>query len=371
MAQGKESHLSYYQGYEYQRTGNPTRGAFEQALASAEGGKWCVCFSSGMAATSAVIGLLSRGDKVISIDDVYGGTQRYFRRVVNPSMDIDFDFVDFNEEGALAAACDEKTKMVWTETPTNPTMKVCDLAAASAAAHAAGALMVVDNTFMSPALQNPFEHGADIVVHSITKFINGHSDVVMGAVITNSDELNERLRFIQNGVGATPSPFDCYLALRGLKTLHLRMARHSENAMVIARLLESRTDIVEKVLYPGLPSHPNHATHKKQTKGDGAMITFYVRGGIEAARTFLETIKLFTLAESLGAVESLAESPAIMTHASVPAEHRAKLGISDSLIRLSVGVEDAGDLADDVSAALDAAKATADGAGGAGGAGSA
>eukprot|EP00500_Bicosoecida_sp_ms1_P009265 CAMPEP_0203826034 /NCGR_PEP_ID=MMETSP0115-20131106/55713_1 /ASSEMBLY_ACC=CAM_ASM_000227 /TAXON_ID=33651 /ORGANISM="Bicosoecid sp, Strain ms1" /LENGTH=415 /DNA_ID=CAMNT_0050735077 /DNA_START=56 /DNA_END=1299 /DNA_ORIENTATION=- len=365
---GQDSHLSYFEGYEYQRTGNPTRGAFEQALAAAEGAKWCVAFSSGMAATSAIMHTLDKGDHIVSIDDVYGGTQRYFRRVVGPLADIKFDFVDFNTEGELAGALKpEKTKLVWVESPTNPTLKVSDIAKAAEEAHKAGAMLVVDNTFMSPALQNPFELGADIVLHSITKFINGHSDVVMGAVLTNSDEVRAKLRFIQNGIGATPSPFDCYLALRGLKTLHLRMAQHSKNALAIAELLESRTDIVEKVLYPGLPSHPDHATHRKQTKGDGAMITFYVRGGIDAARAFLETVDLFVLAESLGAVESLCESPAIMTHASVPKEMREKLGISDSLIRLSVGVEDIDDLKRDIEKALAAAAAAAGGAGGAGG----
>lgn len=314
-----------------------------------------MCFSSGLAATSAVMHTLVTGDHVVSIDDVYGGTQRYFRKVVNPSMGITFDFADFNTEGELEAAITEKTKIVWMETPTNPTLKVSDISKAAEVAHRHGCLLVVDNTFMSPALQSPFDHGADIVVHSITKFINGHSDVVMGAVIVKTDELNDKLRFLQNGMGAVPAPFDCYMAMRGLKTLKIRMAEHSKNGLAIAKLLESRTDVVEKVLYPGLPSHPDHETHLKQTHGPGAMITFYVKGGLEAARRFLETVKVFTLAESLGAVESLAESPAIMTHASVPAETRVKLGISDSLIRLSVGIEDLEDLTADVNAALDAA----------------
>jgi cystathionine gamma-lyase len=243
---------------------------------------------------------------------------------------------------------------VWLESPTNPTLKVSDVAAAAAAAHAAGAILVVDNTFLSPFLQRPLALGADVVMHSCTKYIGGHSDVVGGALVTGSDELNERLRFLQNSLGGVPGPQDCYLALRGLKTLHLRMQRHCENALAVARFLEAHA-AVERVLYPGLPSHPQFEVAQRQTSGGGGMITFYVRGGMAAARAFLESVRLFTCAESLGAVESLAESPAVMTHASVPAEVRAQLGISDSLVRLSVGVEDLEDLVADLAQALDKA----------------
>ena len=343
-------------GFEYGRTNNPTRAAFERALASAEGGKHGLAFASGMAATVTVTHLLKSGDHVVCIDDVYGGTQRYFRRIAAPCYGVTFDFVDFTTPGALerAIAANPRTRMVWLESPTNPTLKVSDVAAAAAAAHAAGAILVVDNTFLSPFLQRPLALGADVVMHSCTKYIGGHSDVVGGALVTGSDELNERLRFLQNSLGGVPGPQDCYLALRGLKTLHLRMQRHCENALAVARFLEAHA-AVERVLYPGLPSHPQFEVAQRQTSGGGGMITFYVRGGMAAARAFLESVRLFTCAESLGAVESLAESPAVMTHASVPAEVRAQLGISDSLVRLSVGVEDLEDLVADLAQALDKA----------------
>lgn len=268
---------------------------------------------------------------------------------------ITFDFVDMNDEALLESTFKENTKMVWLETPTNPTLKVTDIARVAEIAHKHGCLLIVDNTFMSPAFQRPLELGADISLNSVTKYINGHSDVVGGVVSTNSDELLEKLRFIQNGVGAVPSPMDCYLALRGLKTLHIRMERCADNAMAIAKLLESH-DNVEKVIYPGLESHPQYEIAQKQTYGNGGMITFYVKGALDNARRFMENVKVFTLAESLGAVESLCESPAIMTHASVPAEQRAVLGISDTLIRLSVGIEHIEDLKADVLQALEAAK---------------
>jgi cystathionine gamma-lyase len=300
--------------------------------------------------------LLKSGDHVVCIDDVYGGTQRYFRRIAVPTYGITFSFVDFTVPGALedAVKSNPKTKLVWLETPTNPTLKVSDIAMAASVAHAAGALLVVDNTFMSPYLQRPLSLGADIVMNSCTKYIGGHSDVVGGALITNSDEINTQLRFLQNSLGGVPGPQDCYLALRGLKTLHIRMQRHCENALACALFLESHP-AVEKVLYPGLPSHPQYEVAKKQTTGAGGMITFYVKGGINAARKFLESVKLFTCAESLGAVESLAESPAVMTHASVPPEVRAQLGISDSLVRLSVGIENVEDLVADLESALKSA----------------
>jgi len=273
---------------------------------------------------------------------------------------INFSFVDTTDFAALEAAFQENTKLVWLETPTNPTLKVSDIKAIAEIAHKHNALLVVDNTFMSPYFQQPLNLGADITMSSVTKYINGHSDVVMGFVGVNSDELNEKLRFIQNGLGAIPSPFDSYQALRGLKTLHIRMERHGENALKLASFLEKH-DMVEKVLYPGLSSHPQHEVAKKNAvngSGGSGMITFYVKGKLDAARVFLENVKVFTLAESLGAVESLVEHPAIMTHASVPAEDREKLGISDTLIRLSVGIENYEDLEADVDAALKAAAKT-------------
>lgn len=348
---GRNQENSFGKGWEYSRTGNPTRGVFERAIAACEKGKHAVAYSSGMAATTAAVHLLKQGDHVISIDDVYGGTQRYFRQTVHPTYGIDFDFVDMSDLAKIEAAIRPNTKMLWLESPTNPTLKVTDIAAVSAVAKKHNLIVVVDNTFMSPYFQNPLTLGADVVVHSITKYINGHSDVVMGVVITNDDDIYTKLKFIQNGIGAVPSPFDSYLALRGLKTLHVRMAAHAKNAQAVAEYLEAHP-AVEKVYYPGLPSHPQHAIAKKQASGFGGMITFYVKGGLEKARAFLETVEVFTLAESLGAVESLAESPAIMTHASVPKEHRELLGISDNLIRLSVGIEGLPDIIADLEKAL-------------------
>ena len=304
-----------------------------------------------MAATTAIIHLLKTGDHVLSIDDVYGGTQRYFRQTVAPTYNIEFDFTDFSDLKVVESKIKPNTKMLWLETPTNPTLKVSDIQAIAVFAKKHSLILVVDNTFMSPYFQNPLDLGADIVMHSITKYINGHSDVVMGVVITKCEATHTKLRFIQNGIGAVPSPFDCYLALRGLKTLHVRMAKHETNAFAVAEFLEAHPN-VEKVLYPGLPSHPQHDIAKKQCHGFGGMITFYVKGDLAKAKKVLENFKIFTLAESLGAVESLVESPAIMTHASVPKETREKLGISDSLIRLSVGIEGLPDLIQDIDQAL-------------------
>lgn len=363
---GKDHVSSYGKGYEYSRTNNPTRACFERAIAAAEGGRHGLAFASGLAATTTVLHLVKSGEHVVCIDDVYGGTQRYFRRIAGPNYGIGFSFVDTATPGVLEAelaalaAAGKTVKMVWIESPTNPTLKISDIAACAAAAHAAGAVLVVDNTFMSPYFQSPLALGADIVLHSVTKYIGGHSDVVGGVLITNSDEVNTQLRFLQNSLGGIPGPQDCYLALRGLKTLHIRMDRTAANAMAIAHMLEAHP-AVERVLYPGLASHPQHALAVKQTRGHSGMITFYVKGGMPAARACLESLQLFTCAESLGAVESLAESPAIMTHASVPAEVRAALGISDSLIRLSVGIEDAADLIADLQQALEAAAKAAAG----------
>lgn len=340
-------------GYEYSRTGNPTRASFETTLASLENGKYGLAFASGSATTATITAMLSHGDHIISVDDVYGGTNRYFQRVAVPTMNLSISFIDFNTPGALMNAVTPRTKMLWIETPTNPTLKVQDIAAAAAEAKALGLIVVVDNTFATPYLQQPLNLGADIVVHSCTKYIGGHSDVVMGALCTNSEELYTKLKFLQNSIGAIPSPFDAYMAQRGLKTLHLRMQRHCENALKVATFLEAHP-CVERVVYPGLPSHPQHDLATKQMKGYGGMITFYLKGGMDESRVFLSALSLFALAESLGAVESLAEHPAIMTHAAVPAEQRKLLGISDNMVRLSVGVEDIEDIVGDLTQAFDA-----------------
>lgn len=342
-----------HKGYDYSRSGNPTRAAWEACFAALEGAKYGLAFSSGLAATTTITNMLKAGEHIICIDDVYGGTNRFFNRVALPSMGITTTLVDFHQEGAIEAAVTDKTRMVWLETPTNPTLKITDIAAVAAICKAKGLILVVDNTFMSPYFQNPLKLGADIVVHSVTKYLNGHSDVVMGVLATSNDELYAKLKFLQNSIGAVPSPFDCYLAMRGVKTLHVRMRQHASNAQAVAEFLEKHP-AVDKVTYPGLPSHPQHELAKKQMSGYGGMITFYLKGGLKESRVFLESLKLFALAESLGAVESLAEHPAIMTHASVPPEQRAKLGISDSLCRLSVGIEDIEDILGDLKQALDA-----------------
>lgn len=358
-APGRDSELSYGRGFEYSRTNNPTRAAFEKALGAAEGAAHCLAFASGLAATVTVMHLVKSGDHVVCIDDVYGGTQRYFRRILGPTAGVDFTFADLSVPGELERAIRPgATKLVWLETPTNPTLKVSDIAACAVTAHSAGALLICDNTFASPFFQRPLALGADISLTSTTKYIGGHSDVVGGALATNNAELATRLRFLQNSLGGVPSPFDCFLALRGLKTLHLRMERHAANALAVAAELEAHA-AVERVLYPGLSSHPQHALAARQTSGAGGMVTFYVKGGLPAARAFLESVRIFTCAESLGAVESLAESPAIMTHASVPPDVRATLGISDALIRLSVGVEDLADILADLRQALDKSQVAA------------
>jgi cystathionine gamma-lyase len=295
--------------------------------------------------------MLSSGDHVITVDDVYGGTNRYFNRVATPANNMSFSMVDFTVPGAIEAAITPRTKLMWIETPTNPTLKVVDIRAAARIAKQHNIICVVDNTFASPYLQNPLDMGADIVVHSVTKYLGGHSDCVMGVVATNREDIYTKLKFLQNAIGAVPAPFDCYMALRGVKTLHLRMRQHCSNAMAVAKFLESHP-LVERVLYPGLPSHPQYHIAKSQMRDFGGMVTFFIRGGIDESRSFLENLHLFALAESLGAVESLAEHPAIMTHAAVPPEQRKALGISDSLIRLSVGVEDIEDILDDLKHAL-------------------
>ena len=351
---GRDDANSWNKGYEYSRTGNPTRGSFERAIAAVEHGKYAIAFASGMAATAAVIQCLNYGDHIVCIDDVYGGTQRYFRRIVNPMCNITFTFIDMADPETIKNAIQPNTKIVWLESPTNPTLKITDIKlVADIVKTFENVWLVVDNTFMSPYLQNPLDLGGDIVMHSVTKYIGGHSDVVMGVLALNDEIIYNKLKFVQNGTGAIPAPFDCYMALRGLKTLHVRMDCAQKNAFAIATFLETNKAVV-KTVYPGLKSHPNYAIANKQCKGFGAMITFYCIGGIDQASKFLSSLQLFTLAESLGAVESLAESPAVMTHASVPPEQRALLGISDNLIRLSIGIENIDDLLDDLDQALKA-----------------
>ncbi len=339
-----------HQGFEYSRTHNPTRNALEACIASLEGGAHGLAYASGLAATSNVMHLLKAGDHVISGDDVYGGTFRLFERVWSHAG-LSFSFVDLTDPQAIVAAKRDNTKLVWLESPTNPLLKLFDIAAIAAVTKAHGLVLAVDNTFATPMAQRPLELGADLVVHSTTKYLNGHSDVVGGAIVTNDAHLHERLRYLQNAVGAVPGPMDSFMVLRGLKTLHLRMERHSSNALQLARFLEAHP-AVSRVIYPGLESHPQYALARKQMALPGGMITCVLRGGLAAATTMLSKTKLFACAESLGGVESLIEHPAIMTHASVPAENRAALGIDDGLVRLSVGVEDVADLQADLANAL-------------------
>ena len=340
-----------HQGYEYSRTHNPTRFAYERCVADLEGGVAGFAFASGLAAASTVLELLDSGSHVIAMDDLYGGTYRLFERVRRRSAGLDFSFIDLNDAAALKAALKPNTRMIWAETPTNPMLRLVDLSKVAAFARKHGLILVVDNTFCSPMLQRPLEHGAHLVLHSATKYLNGHSDIVGGIVVAGSGELTERMAFLQNSVGAVAGPFDSFLALRGLKTLHLRMRAHCDNALELARWLEKHPRI-ERVIYPGLKSHPQHALAKRQMQGYGGIISIEVKGGLKKARGMLERCHLFALAESLGGVESLIEHPAIMTHASVPAANRKRLGISDGLVRLSVGVEDLEDLRGELEVAL-------------------
>jgi cystathionine gamma-lyase len=321
-------------------------------VAALEGGSRGFAFASGLAATSTILELLDSGDHVVAMDDLYGGSYRLFERVRRRSAGLDFSFVDLTDPAAFEAAITPKTKLVWVETPTNPLLKIVDLKAISAIARKRGVRMVVDNTFASPILQRPLEHGADLVMHSATKYLNGHSDMVGGMVVVGDDgELAEQLAFLQNSVGAVQGPFDSFLALRGAKTLHLRMQAHCDNARVLADYLETHPAI-EKVIYPGLRSHPHHELARRQMDGFGGMLSICLKGGFEAAKRFCERTELFTLAESLGGVESLVNHPAVMTHASIPPARRAQLGIGDNLVRLSVGVESLEDLRTDLDAAL-------------------
>ena len=342
-----------YDEYDYSRAGNPTRSALEGCLAALEGGKHGVAFGSGCAATTAILLGLKTGDHVLCGDDVYGGTFRIFDKVMK-QWGLEASFMDMSDPAKVKAAMRPNTRLVWLETPSNPMLKIIDIAAIAEIATKAGAQTAVDNTFATPMLQRPLDLGATMVVHSTTKYLNGHSDVVGGAVLTSDDALGEKLHFIQKSVGGVPSPFDCYLVLRGLKTLGVRMKQHVASARNLAdRLVKHKQ--VERVFYPGLTTHKGHEVAARQMKAPGGMISFELAGGLPAAKAFLESLRVFVCAESLGGVESLAEHPAIMTHASVPADVRKTLGIGDGLIRLSVGLEDEGDLMDDLDRGFQAA----------------
>jgi cystathionine gamma-lyase len=348
--------LGKHKGFEYARTKNPTRSAYEACVAALETGEngsgYGAAFGSGVGATSTLLHLLNPGDHVVASDDLYGGTFRLFDKVfTGGGKGHQFTYVDMTNKAAYEAAFRPNTKMVWIETPTNPMLKLIDLESVISFAKSKGILTVVDNTFMSPYFQRPFNFGADIVLHSATKYMNGHSDIVGGVTVVRDKDLADKIYFLQKCIGAVPGPMDSWLAMRGLKTLHLRMERHASNAQTVAEKLEKHS-AVERVIYPGLPSHPQHALAKKQMSGFGGMISFVVKGGLEKARAVVEGTKVFALAESLGGVESLIEHPAIMTHASVPPENRKKLGIDDGLIRISVGVEGIQDLVTDLEQSL-------------------
>lgn len=341
-----------HKGYEYGRTHNPTRMAFERCVADLENGKRGYAFASGLAASATLLDCFDTGSHVIALDDLYGGTYRLFERVRKQSAGLDFTFMDMSDRAKIEAAIKPNTRMIWIESPSNPLLKLVDLAMIADIGKKHGLISVADNTFATPWVQRPLDHGFDVVVHSVTKYLNGHSDMVGGMVVLREDgALAEKMTFLQNAVGGVLGPFDSFLALRGLKTLHLRMEQHCRSALAIAEWL-SKHPKVERVHYPGLPSHPQHELAKRQMNGFGGMVTVILKGGLEDSRRFLERLKIFVCAESLGGVESLAEHPAIMTHASIPAAIRKELGISDSLVRLSVGVEDIEDLKADIAQAL-------------------
>ncbi len=335
-------------GYEYARTENPTRTALQQRVAALENGKYGLAFSSGLAAAATLfLALLKSGDHIVAFDDLYGGSRRLFDRIFRENFKIEVSFVDARDPGKVKAAIRKSTRLVWLETPTNPLLKLCDIQSISEIARQHNLIVVVDNTFASSYFQKPLALGADIVLHSTTKYINGHSDSVGGVLITNNDEYYEKLKFTQNSVGAILSPFDCYMILRGSKTLAVRMRQHQENAMAIARFLEAHPR-VKQVFYPGLPGHPQHELAKRQMSGFSGMLSFELDGNLQQAKKFVENVRYFALAESLGGVESLIELPAIMTHASVPKEEREKIGLPDGLIRISVGIENKDDLIEDL-----------------------
>ncbi len=347
-----QSSPGQHKGYEYARTHNPTRTALQQNLAALENGRHGICFASGLAATDAILKLYRPGDEIVVSSDLYGGTYRIMTRVFQ-EFGLVFRFIDLSDPTQLESALTPDTKMVWIETPTNPLMRLVDIAGVAAITKARGIQLVVDNTFASPYLQNPLDLGADIVVHSATKYLGGHSDTVMGAIVVNDDETAQRLAFIQNACGAVPGPQDCFLVLRGIKTLHVRMQRHCENAMAVAQYLKQHPRIAH-VYYPGLPDHPGYELAKRQMRGFGGMLSFELTGdSLADAVRVMERIKVFTLAESLGGVESLCTHPASMTHASIPKEERLKNGLRDTLIRLSVGIEDSQDLIADLAQAIE------------------
>lgn len=340
-----------HKGYEYSRSHNPTRKAYEACVASLEGGTHGYAFASGLSASMVIMHMFKAGDHIVASDDLYGGSFRLFDKVLKPNG-YEFSYADLTKTDNLDAALRPNTKLLWIESPTNPMLKLADIAALSKKAHAKGILVCVDNTFMSPFFQRPLELGADIVVHSSTKFINGHSDVVGGVAVVKDAALAEKMGFLSNAIGPIASPFDSFLAMRSLKTLAVRMRAHEENALAVAKSLKGHNKI-ERVIYPGLPDHPQHSLAKAQMSGFGGIVTVLLKGGIAQARSFLESVRIFSLAESLGGVESLVNHPAIMTHASVPAETRKALGITDALIRLSVGIENQTDLIKDLEQALD------------------
>jgi len=347
-----QSSPGVHKGYDYSRTSNPTRGAWERCIADLEGGTRGFAFASGMAATATVLELLDAGSHIVAMDDLYGGTFRLFERVRRRTANLDIGFADLSQRSALEAALRPQTKLIWIETPTNPTLRLVDIAQVAEFARARGILTVVDNTFASPWIQRPLELGADIVVHSATKYLNGHSDMVGGIAVTANDELADQIGFLQNAIGGISGPFDSFLALRGVKTLALRMRQASESALELAGWLSSHPQVA-KVLYPHLPSHPQYELAKRQMlNGGSGIITFFVKGGLNEARQFLERLQVFTVAESLGGVESLVDHPGLMTHASIPPDKRRALGIDDTLIRLSVGIEDVADLRADLQQAL-------------------
>jgi cystathionine gamma-lyase len=345
-----QSSPGVHQGYEYSRSHNPTRKAYETCIASLEGGTYGFAFASGLSATMVALQLLKSGDHVIAGDDMYGGTFRLFDKVLRPNG-YEFSYVDLTRPENIDTVLRPTTKMLWLETPTNPMLKLADIEALAKRAHAKGILVAVDNTFMSPYFQRPLELGADIVVHSSTKFINGHSDVVGGVLVVKDKDLADRLAFFSNAIGPIASPMDAYLSMRSLKTLAVRMRAHEENAQAVVEFLGKHSKL-EKIIYPGLKNHAQHELAKRQMNGFGGIVTIVLKGGMVQTRTFLESLRIFSLAESLGGVESLVNHPAIMTHASVPADTRAALGITESLVRLSVGIENAADLIRDLEQAL-------------------
>ncbi len=340
-----------HKGYEYSRTGNPTRTALEECVASLESGEYGLAFASGLAATVATMSLLSSGDHVVAGDDLYGGTYRLFDKVLPRTGGLEFTYADTTDPGAVERALRPETKLLWIETPTNPMLTLSDIAQLSGMAHERGAVVAVDNTFASPYFQNPLALGADIVVHSTTKYMGGHSDVIGGAVVTSNPDFYEGIKFYQNAAGAVPGPFDAWIVLRGLKTLAVRMRQHEENALAVAGFLQDHPEVAS-VNYPGLPSHPQHELAKRQMSGFSGMVSFTLRGGAEAAYAAVQKTKVFSFAESLGGVESLITHPATMTHAAIPREQREARGVTDGLLRLSVGIEDKEDLVADLDRAI-------------------